>query len=165
MGASVETAFGRVGRWRDRWPQIANDVPRDANGQPAQYTFFYPQEEYRRDLIDRSQRWCVSALETSRFTFIMITRARESFTEKIREYCRRLTQDHGLLRQQDGRTVFGFIHGNWALDNSRPDGKWCGLNGEIALLQRTRLLCRFHDAIAAVPHAGPDCQSDLLVHQ
>jgi hypothetical protein len=31
--------------------------------------------------------------------------------------------------------VFGFIHGNWALDNSRPDGRKCGLNGEIALLR------------------------------
>jgi hypothetical protein len=40
-----------------------------------------------------------------------------------------------LLREQDGRIVFGFIHGNWALDNSRPDSKWCGLNGEIALLR------------------------------
>ncbi|HEY8310064.1 MAG TPA: hypothetical protein VIG47_05875, partial [Gemmatimonadaceae bacterium] len=59
---------------------------------------------------------------------------REAFTQKVQEYCKRLTQDHGLLRLQDGRTVFGFIHGNWALDNSRPDGKWCGLNGEIALL-------------------------------
>jgi hypothetical protein len=60
---------------------------------------------------------------------------RDSFIRKITDYCRRLTCDHGLLRQQDGRTVFGFIHGNWALDNSRPDGKWCGLNGEIALLR------------------------------
>jgi hypothetical protein len=39
------------------------------------------------------------------------------------------------LRQRGGRTVFGFIHGNWALDNSRPDGKCCGLKGEIALLR------------------------------
>ena len=60
---------------------------------------------------------------------------RDSFIRKVTEYCRRLTDDHGLLRQQDGRTVFGFIHGNWALDNSLPDGKWCGLNGEIALLR------------------------------
>jgi hypothetical protein len=59
----------------------------------------------------------------------------DSFIRKVTEYCHRLTDDHGLLRQQDGRTVFGFIHGNWALDNSRPDGKWCGLNGEIALLR------------------------------
>jgi hypothetical protein len=59
----------------------------------------------------------------------------DSFARKVTEYCRRLTDDHGLLRQQNGRTVFGFIHGNWALDNSRPDGRWCGLNGEIALLR------------------------------
>jgi hypothetical protein len=53
----------------------------------------------------------------------------------VTEFCRRLTDDHGLLRQHEGRTVFGFIHGNWALDNSRPDGRFCGLNGEIALLR------------------------------
>jgi hypothetical protein len=60
---------------------------------------------------------------------------RESFLRKVSEYCRRLKDDHGLLRERDGRTVFGFIHGNWALDNSLPGGKWCGLNGEIALLR------------------------------
>jgi hypothetical protein len=60
---------------------------------------------------------------------------RDSFIRKVTEFCRRLTDDHGLLRQQNGRTVFGFIHGNWALDNSHPDGKACGLNGEIALLR------------------------------
>src|ERR1019366_2161653 len=50
-GASVETALVRVGRWRDRWPRIADDAPRDAAGQHPQYSFFYPQEEYRRDLL------------------------------------------------------------------------------------------------------------------
>jgi hypothetical protein len=30
---------------------------------------------------------------------------------------------------------FGFIHGNWALDNSLPHGKSCGLDSEIALLR------------------------------
>ena len=39
------------------------------------------------------------------------------------------------MRQQSGKTVFGFIHGNWALENSRPDGRFCGVNGEIALLR------------------------------
>jgi hypothetical protein len=60
---------------------------------------------------------------------------RESFIQKITEYCHRLRYNHGLLREQNGRAVFGFIHGNWALDNSLPNGKWCGLNGEIALLR------------------------------
>src|SRR5580692_9545024 len=51
MGASVEKAMGRVGLWRDKWPRIAEDAPRDASGQCPQYSFFYPQEEYRHDLL------------------------------------------------------------------------------------------------------------------
>jgi hypothetical protein len=46
-----------------------------------------------------------------------------------------LVNRHGLLRRHNGKIVFGFIHGNWALDNSRPDGRWCGLNNEITLLR------------------------------
>jgi hypothetical protein len=33
-----------------------------------------------------------------------------------------------------GRVVFGFIHGNWCLDNSRHDGRWCGVNNELEVL-------------------------------
>ena len=51
-GATVEAALGRVAKWRDRWPRIADDAPRDAQGQRPQYSFFYPQEEYRRELLD-----------------------------------------------------------------------------------------------------------------
>lgn len=134
MGASVETAHTRVGRWRDRWPRIADDAPADASGRPAQYTFFYPQEEYRRDLLDGIAEIVGLGVGDVEVHLHHDRETPEAFTQKIREYCRRLAHDHGLLRQQDGRTVFGFIHGNWALDNSRPDGKWCGLNGEIGLL-------------------------------
>jgi hypothetical protein len=76
---------------------------------------------------------------------------RDTFIKKIDEFCCRLTEDHGLLRQMDGRTVFGFIHGNWALDNSSPDGKWCGLNGEIALLRD--LGCYADFTMPAIPEA------------
>ena len=30
MGTSIETALGRVARWRDKWPRIADDAPQDA---------------------------------------------------------------------------------------------------------------------------------------
>jgi hypothetical protein len=30
LGASVETTLGRVARWRDKWPRIADDAPQDA---------------------------------------------------------------------------------------------------------------------------------------
>src|ERR1700685_1141231 len=51
-GASHQTALQRVGQWRDKWPNIAHKAPRDSGGLHAQYTFFYPQEDYKRDLIE-----------------------------------------------------------------------------------------------------------------
>ena len=135
MGASVETALGRVARWRDKWPRIADDAPRDAAGGRPQYSFFYPQEEYRREIARRDRgdgaawRGRRGGASASR------QRAAGCLHPEGNRILPGLTDDHGLLRQQDGRTVFGFIHGNWALDNSRPDGRCCGLNGEIALLR------------------------------
>ena len=44
-------------------------------------------------------------------------------------------RSHGHLgAAQDGRPKFGFVHGNWALDNSLPDGSWCGVNDELRVL-------------------------------
>jgi len=135
MGASLATALERVALWRDKWPRIADDAPRDAAGQRPQYSFFYPQEEYQRDLLDGIAEMVSLGVGDVEVHLHHDNEQRESFIEKVTEYCRRLTDDHGLLRQRDGQTVFGFIHGNWALDNSRPDGQRCGLNGEISLLR------------------------------
>ena len=135
MGASVETALARVAEWRDKWPRIADDAPRDAAGQRPQYSFFYPQEEYRRDLLDGIAEIVRLGVGDVEVHLHHHNEQRDAFIGKVNEFCARLTNDHGLLRQRDGRTVFGFIHGNWALDNSRPDGERCGLNGEIALLR------------------------------
>lgn len=135
MGASPQTALGRVARWRDRWPRIAEDAPRDASGKRPQYSFFYPQEDYRHDLLEGIAEMVRLGVGDVEIHLHHDREQRESFVRKVTEFCRRLTDDHGLLRQQDGRTAFGFIHGNWALDNSHPEGKGCGLNGEIALLR------------------------------
>jgi hypothetical protein len=50
-----------------------------------------------------------------------------------------LHQRHGLLARdrRTGELVYGFIHGNWALDNARPDGRWCGINNELDILRET----------------------------
>jgi len=36
----------------------------------------------------------------------------------------------------DIKPGFAFVHGDWALDNSAPDGKYCGVNDEITILQK-----------------------------
>lgn len=132
---SAAEALRKVAAWSERWPRIAEDAPTDAAGQRPQYTFFYPQEEYRHELLEGIAQTVRLGVGDVEVHLHHDNEQRESFIRKVTEFCHRLTDDHGLLRQQDGRTVFGFIHGNWALDNSRPDGKRCGLNGEIALLR------------------------------
>jgi hypothetical protein len=152
ISTSVEAALQRVAKWRDRWPRIADDAPLDASGQCPQYSFFYPQEEYRRELLDGVTEMVRLGVGDVEVHLHHDNEKRESFIQKVTEYCHRLTDDHGLLRQQDGRTVFGFIHGNWALDNSLPDGKWCGLNGEIALLRE--LGCYADFTMPSLPSAA-----------
>jgi len=152
--ASVETALERVAKWRDKWPRIADNAPRDAAGQLPQYTFFYPQEEYRRDLLDGIAEMVRLGVGDVEVHLHHDNELRDSFIRKVTEYCHRLTEDHGLLREHDGRTVFGFIHGNWALDNSLPDGKGCGLNGEIAMLRDLGCYADFTMPSAPSPTQG-----------
>jgi len=154
MGASLEVALGRVAEWRDKWPRIAGDAPMDAVGQCPQYSFFYPQEEYRRELLDGIAEMVRLGVGDVEVHLHHDHEQRDAFIRKVTEFCRRLSEVHGLLRQKDGRTVFGFIHGNWALDNSRPDGRWCGLGGEIALLRDLGCYADFTMPSAPSPTQG-----------
>jgi hypothetical protein len=59
-----------------------------------------------------------------------------SLTEKLRTAIQ-LYDHHGVLPHwPNGKPAWGFIHGNWALDNSRSDGgrNYCGVNDELTLL-------------------------------
>ena len=137
LGGNVPmaTALDRVARWEDLWPKIAEAAPPDADGRPPCYSFFYPQEEYRSELLAPLARLTGAGIGDVEVHIHHDNETANGFREKITTFCRQLREEHGLLHDHDGRMVFGFIHGNWALDNSRPDGRWCGLTGEIRLLR------------------------------
>jgi hypothetical protein len=42
-----------------------------------------------------------------------------------------------LRKDEDGRILYGFVHGNWALDDSGPGGRFCGVRDEIRILAET----------------------------
>jgi hypothetical protein len=132
---SQDVALNRVRAWQDRWPQIATAAPRDADGRHPCYTVFYPQEEYNRDVLSKISELVHAGYMDAEVHIHHDHDTPQGFKEKIEAFCHRLHEHHGLLRYHDGRLVFGFIHGNWALDNSRPDGRWCGVQGELQLLR------------------------------
>jgi len=133
--APIATGLGQVHRWRQRWPEIAADAPRDNAGRPPQYTFFYPQEEYHPLLLEPLAEMVHEGIADVEVHIHHDREPRDEFVRRMSTFCEELHRLHGLLRQVDGRISFGFIHGNWALANSLPGGKWCGLNDEISILR------------------------------
>ena len=131
---SDEIAAERVALWSKHWPEIARRHA-DSTGRPPQYTFFYPQEEYRPAFLDSLAEMVRAGIGDVDVHIHHNGEGQQNFVDRMSGFIETLASKHGLLRQFNGRTVFGFIHGNWALDNSRPDGKWCGLNNEITLLR------------------------------
>ena len=132
--ATEDFALERVTRWRRAWPEISSRNV-DSIGRPAQYSFFYPEEEYRPRLMDLLAEMVRGGAGDVEIHLHHDRDTQAGFMERMQRFIDRLANDHGLLHRVDGRPVFAFIHGNWALDNSRPDGRWCGLNNEITLLR------------------------------
>ena len=132
--ATDETAAGRVAVWVKHWPEIARRHA-DSTGRAPQYTFYYPQEEYRPGILDALAEMKRTGIADVDVHIHHDGEGQQNFVDRMSGFVGTLVTRHGLLRFSGGRPVFGFIHGNWALDNSRPDGRYCGLNNEITLLR------------------------------
>jgi hypothetical protein len=134
LNPDFKTAQSRVELWSSKWPSIAKNCRRDSAGNSPQYTFFYPQEEYDSRLIEPLAEMTRGGIADVEVHLHHDGEGRQNFVDRINGFCKTLHENHGLLRKRNGKLTFGFIHGNWALDNSRPDGRWCGLNDEIRIL-------------------------------
>ncbi len=133
--ADRSTAMARVKRWRDTWPAIA-ERHADSAGRPARYTFFYAEEEYDRDALAQLAEMASGRIADVEVHIHHDGEGEANFLSRMRHFLEVLHVRHRLLHERDGKPAFGFIHGNWALDNSRPDGRWCGLNNELLLLKQ-----------------------------
>lgn len=83
----------------------------------------------------------------------------ENLRHTLEEFRDTLFYRHNLLRrdEQTGEIVYGFIHGNWALCNSRPDGRWCGVDQELSILKETGCYADF-----TMPSAPSDTQTSTI---
>ncbi len=124
--------FDWVQRWQSEYPKLAAHH-RDSDGRPVQHTWFYPAEQP----IDRNMQalqnlvaggWGETELHLHHFHDTQDSTQRR-FEEGVSYF-----QKFGFLKGTDGKTHFGFIHGNWGLDNSLGPAM-CGASQEIRMLK------------------------------
>ena len=136
-GASFERGLGRVKRWTDNYTQHLG-MFRDADGCPPKHTFFYPLEEYVEPYLAALEPLCREGFGEVEVHLHHHDDSSANTRRQLLEGKALLRSRHGFLADDaDGNIVYGFIHGNYALDNSRPDATRCGVNDELTILRET----------------------------
>ena len=130
-GGNAET----LGKWMTGYRALA-DKHIDADGVKLQHTHFYPIDQFRGNEVD-------SIVQLSREGYgdveVHLHHKNDDAASLLKKFEDGLDslQAHGALRSPDGIDRWAFVHGNWALDNSRleNDNNYCGVNSEISILQ------------------------------
>jgi hypothetical protein len=135
-GVDKPAALARVETWQREFPKLTADF-RDAGGVPPRHTFFYPIEQYDADVVQRLAEVCAATGSETEIHLHHDGDTAENMRRTLEEGVARLS-GHGLLsRDRAGRLRYGFVHGNWALDNSHPQGRHCGVTNELRVLCQT----------------------------
>jgi hypothetical protein len=155
-GVAAETA--RVARWSRDYPTLAGKFL-DADGAHPKHTFFFPEEEYRVEHLDALSDICARGFGEIEVHLHHDRDTSDGLRSKLRGFVDLLHSRHGALPVDPatGRVMWGFIHGNWCLDNSRPDGRWCGVNDELQVLKECGCYADF-----TLPSAPSDTQTSTV---
>jgi len=133
-----DVAWRRVQNWLQTYPQLFGSY-RDSDGRPPRHSFFFPLEQYDFAHVTALTQLCEQGmgevevhLHHDGDTAQYLAERLVAFKEMMAERHRQLARD-----KRTGKLAYAFLHGNWALDNSRPDGRWCGVNNELDVLRET----------------------------
>ena len=156
--ADYATEVQRVRRWVNDYPMLC-EGRRDADGRPPQHSFFFPSEEYRPEHLDELVNLCRAGYGEIEVHLHHDNDTEEGLRKNLREFLDVLVQRHDALPLDPatGAPRWAFIHGNWALDNSRADGRWCGVNNELTVLAELGCYADF-----TLPSAPSDTQTSTV---
>jgi len=111
---------------------------RDNAGNLPKRTWFFPPHYHRNNNLRDLISLCASGygevelhLHHGKTKPDNAENLKKTIMQCIKEY-----SSFGIFGTENGNKRYGFIHGDWALDNSRH-GKYCGVNNEIQILKET----------------------------
>jgi hypothetical protein len=157
-GADLSVAYKRVKTWVNNFPEISLSH-KDFMGNHPRHAFFYPFEEYNKNLVKIIDELCHNGFGEMEIHLHHDNDTADNLKNNLISFKKILSEEHGLLSysKSDNDVKYAFIHGNWALDNSRPDGRWCGVNNEISILEETGCYADF-----TMPSAPSDTQTKTI---
>ncbi|MFB3880113.1 MAG: hypothetical protein ACE149_02565 [Armatimonadota bacterium] len=120
--------------WTAKRPGIAKRHA-DSAGRPPQCSWFYPEEQYREWQVAQSRELRDQGLGEVQVHLHHGGDTSRSLRDQLRRAKAHLLPGGAA---KGAKQQFVFVHGNWALDNSRPaEGadNYCGVNDEITVLR------------------------------
>lgn len=137
-GVSPEVERERMDQLLRGYPELA-DRHRDSAGNVPKRSWFFPPHYHRRgnlrDLVGLCERG-YGEVELHLHHGKSTPDTEENLEKTIR-LCLEDYSRFGVFGTQNGEKRYGFIHGDWALANSRKDGECCGVDNELDVLLRT----------------------------
>lgn len=130
----------RLENWAVEYPKTVERW-RDHDGRPFIHTYFYPAEQYDEGILAMLAEHCHRGWgETELHLHHGHPKpdTAENTRELLTEFRDRLAFRHRCLAAEEGDTQprYCFVHGNFALANSR-DGLDCGVDSEMKVLAET----------------------------
>ena len=127
----------RLDQWLKDYPVSVKGLL-DSDNKPVRHSLFCAAEDYSPDYMNKLQSFCQQGHGEVEIHLHHRNDTQEGFRQKLETFRDQLHKNHKLLgTDKDGNPSYGFIHGNWALCNSRHDGDWCGVNEELSILKET----------------------------
>jgi hypothetical protein len=123
----------RADWWLDRYEQAAARHV-DSQGRPFQYSWFYPIDTFDQAVIERVAATARAGLGEIEVHWHHEHQDGQTFAADLAAALPLFTRVGALAPDEDAPARFGFIHGNWTLDNSGV-AEWCGVDEEIQILQ------------------------------
>ena len=142
--------------WEAKYPLLA-EKHCDSNGVPLQHTWFYPIESYNPVFLERLSMLCQRGFGEIELHLHHDNDNEESLRKIVRMGINNLSKHGALVNGTEAKPRFAFIHGNWALNNSKRDGRWCGVNDELRILREEGCYADF-----TLPSAPSDTQTKKI---
>lgn len=153
-GADMATGIERVMAWRTRYPELGRF--RDAVGRPPRHSYFYPGDQYDPRLVEPIAELCDQGFGEFEVHLHHHGDTRATLQARLEDTLKGLDA-HGVVPKRNGRPAWAFIHGDWALANSRRDGRCCGVDDELLLLHELGCYADF-----TFPSAPDESQPGLV---